>query len=194
MLLRLTFQVPPRGKQTARTTFQRGKPQTYTPAETAGLQEQLRAETIGQLNRQGLPKPLIPAPSPVFLLTTYYLHRPTKGRYSKLAFPTKTPDLSNMTKLVEDSLNGVLWTDDAQVVQNLERKVWAAEVPLIEVIVADIDELDTLYPSVDELATRRRSRQSAPGSASSRGSLVSTPTTSLPGVLVVGTSWPTSVL
>jgi len=193
MLLRVTLDVEPRGKQTARTVTQAkgGKhllrPRTYTPAETEQLQERIRAMTISELNRLGLPKPLVPAPSPVFLLTTYLLRRPVKGRYAKLAFPTKKPDLSNMTKLLEDACNGILWTDDSQVVQNLERKVWSPDRPMIEVILADVEELDTLYPSVDELATRRRSQRSGAGFASSPASRVSTPTTSRPVALVVGT-------
>ena len=193
MLLRVTLDVEPRGKQTARTVTQAkgGKhllrPRTYTPAETEDLQTRIRAMTIGELNRLGLPKPLVPAPSPVFLLTTYSLRRPTKGLSAHLAFPTKKPDLSNMTKLLEDAENGVLWTDDSQVVQNLERKVWSPDRPMIEVILADVEELDTLYPSVDELATRRRSQRSGAGFASSPASRVSTPTTSRPVALVVGT-------
>jgi len=198
MLLRVTLDVEPRGKQTARTvTLAKGgrhlpRPRTYTPAETEQLQERIRAMTISELNRLGLPKPLVPAPSPVFLLTTYLLRRPVKGRYAKLAFPTKKPDLSNMTKLLEDACNGVLWTDDCQVVQNLERKVWSPGRPMIEVIVADVEELETLYPSVDELATLRRLQRSGPGSASSPVSRALTPTMWPPVALAAGTSPATS--
>jgi len=200
MLLRVTLDVEPRGKQTARTVTQAkgGKhllrPRTYTPAETEDLQTRIRAMTIGELNRLGLPKPLVPAPSPVFLLTTYYLRRPTKGRSALLAFPTRKPypDLSNMTKLLEDACNGILWTDDCQVVQNLERKVWSPGRPGIEVILADVEELDTLYPSVDELETRRRSQRSGAGFASLPASRALTPTMWPPVALAAGTSPATS--
>jgi Holliday junction resolvase RusA-like endonuclease len=198
MLLRVTLDVEPRGKQTARTVTQ-GKggkhlprPRTYTPAQTEELQERIRAMTLSELNRLGLPRPLVPAPSPVFLLTTYLLRRPVRGRYAKLAFPTKKPDLSNMTKLLEDACNGVLWTDDSQVVQNLERKVWSPGRPMIELVVADVEELESLYPSLDELATLRRLRRSAGGSASSRVSRALTPTTLGPVALAAVMSPATS--
>lgn len=46
---------------------------------------------------------------------------------------TQTPDLSNLIKFVEDSLNGVAYSDDKQIVFITAFKQWARE-PKIEVI------------------------------------------------------------
>jgi len=197
MLLRVTLDVEPRGKQTARTVTQAkgGKhlprPRTYTPAQTEELQTRIRAMMIGELNRLGLPKPLVPAPSPVFLLTTYSLRRPTKGLSAHLAFPTKKPDLSNMTKLLEDALTGVLWTDDRQIVDNHESKRWAEGPPGIDLLVADLGELHTLFPSAAGTATPTPWSAPDNASASSPGSRSSTRTTSLPVARVAGMMLPT---
>ena len=51
--------------------------------------------------------------------------------------PTKRPDIDNIQKLVMDAANGVIWVDDAQVVEVVVRKYWSdrprTEVRVIEV-------------------------------------------------------------
>ena len=45
---------------------------------------------------------------------------------------TKKPDLDNLVKAVKDSLNGVLWKDDSQIVYVLAKKRYAQE-DLVEI-------------------------------------------------------------
>ena len=53
-------------------------------------------------------------------------------------FPTKKPDLDNIEKLVCDSLNGVVFEDDVQVVRVSARKIYG-EKPRLIVTVTPID-------------------------------------------------------
>ena len=53
--------------------------------------------------------------------------------------PTKKPDWDNIGKIVADSLNGVAYRDDSQVVDALVRKYYS-ETPRVEVIITDEDD------------------------------------------------------
>ena len=50
--------------------------------------------------------------------------------------PTKKPDLSNIVKIVEDSLNGVWWRDDSLIVKLSAEKEYS-DVPRVEVTVSN---------------------------------------------------------
>jgi len=60
------------------------------------------------------------------------------------AYPTKTPDNSNVLKAVEDSLNGVAFIDDKQIVDHhITKRYGEVEKMIIEIIPMEIpDELD----------------------------------------------------
>jgi Holliday junction resolvase RusA-like endonuclease len=53
-------------------------------------------------------------------------------------YPAKRPDLSNLLKQVEDSLNRVVFVDDSLIVETTMRKVYG-EQPKIVVTVSEID-------------------------------------------------------
>ena len=46
-------------------------------------------------------------------------------RTSAPRFPTVKPDVTKLLRSTEDALTGILWRDDAQVVEQLARKVYA---------------------------------------------------------------------
>ena len=56
-----------------------------------------------------------------------------KGKLSGAIRPTKKPDIDNIVKIVLDSLNGVAYIDDSQVVALLVEKHYA-EKPCVEII------------------------------------------------------------
>jgi crossover junction endodeoxyribonuclease RusA len=72
------------------------------------------------LDRNGNP-PLIT--EPVVLSVTFCLPRP-KSRKKDIVVPT-TPDLSKLIRSTEDALTGVLWKDDALVVEEHAYKFYA---------------------------------------------------------------------
>lgn len=68
---------------------------------------------------------------PVTITFQFHIERPASHyrrdelRHDAPAEHTQTPDLSNLEKLIEDALNGLLYLDDAQIVEKRSRKRWA---------------------------------------------------------------------
>jgi len=91
---------------------------------------------------QSLPyKPATPLEGPLKVSLTFIMPIPkSKSKKWKGAamagseLPTKKPDIDNLAKLVLDSLNGVFWLDDKQVVVlNLIKIYGAIPMTLIEI-------------------------------------------------------------
>lgn len=73
-----------------------------------------------------------PVVGPVRVLATVYVAVPKS--YSALKrgacmcgqiYPTGRPDLDNMLKILMDACNGIVWVDDAQVVEVAVSKLWS---------------------------------------------------------------------
>ena len=52
--------------------------------------------------------------------------------------PTKRPDVDNLAKIVCDSVNGILWDDDCQIVELSVRKIYG-EAPRVEMEVEKVE-------------------------------------------------------
>ena len=89
---------------------------------------------------------------PILLLVRVVRPRP-KGHYrtGKHAaelrngvpdYPDTTPDLTKVVRAVEDSLKGVIWRDDCQVVRQVTAKDWGTP-ERVEITVAE-------FPAIDE--------------------------------------------
>lgn len=75
-----------------------------------------------------------PLTGAVWLKLTFYLRRPKghygTGRNERLLKPsapthhTQTPDRTKLIRSTEDALKGILWQDDAQVMDGPTRKQW----------------------------------------------------------------------
>ena len=57
----------------------------------------------------------------------------------KVLRPIKKPDMDNVVKVIADSLNGVAYRDDTQIVDQMCRKFYSDE-PRVEVIIRQIGE------------------------------------------------------
>jgi Holliday junction resolvase RusA-like endonuclease len=86
---------------------------------------------------------------PLVLEATFYFPRP-KGHFRTGRFagelkpgvplyPATRPDSTKLTRLLEDSLNGLVWKDDAQVVNQWVRKMYG-EPARCEVRVEELDQ------------------------------------------------------
>lgn len=89
---------------------------------------------------------------PVLLIVRVVRDRP-KGHYgtgrnadqvrdSAPSYPATKPDLTKIVRAVEDSLTGILWRDDSQVVRQITSKDWGTP-ERVEVTVAE-------WPTVEE--------------------------------------------
>lgn len=74
--------------------------------------------------------PSIPLEGPLSLEVTFYFAIPAfYGKVKRAEFQSapcpKKPDLSNLIKFVEDSLNGILYKDDSQITSITASKLYA---------------------------------------------------------------------
>lgn len=82
--------------------------------------------------------PAFPRPTPVGLSVVWYLAKP-KSTPKKITKPTKKPDTDKLLRAVLDSLTGVVYEDDSQVVLvSAEKRYGAPE--RTEVSVREIEE------------------------------------------------------
>ncbi len=108
------LQGEPRGKGRAR--FSRKSGRAYTPAETVSYEGALRV--LAQQVMSG--RPPFEGPVSVEVVAYFSIPQSWSNKKKRLAetgglHPTKKPDWDNLAK-VTDSLNGVVWRDDTQVV------------------------------------------------------------------------------
>lgn len=112
---KFNFSIPGRPRGKGRPRFSRNG-RTYTPAETVAAERE-----IAQLWKLKFPREA-PLSGPVMLRITAVFAIP-KGftaaqREAAMRgeiYQTGKPDFDNLAKLVSDSLNGLAWHDDAQV-------------------------------------------------------------------------------
>jgi Holliday junction resolvase RusA-like endonuclease len=103
----------------------------YTPAKTRKAKEEIRALVKAAYKGEPLTDEISVTIAFVF---------PPRLKLKDIPHPfplphTKKPDIDNLTKLVLDALNGVLWVDDAQIWELKAVKVQVNRKPCIELIV-----------------------------------------------------------
>lgn len=107
-----------------------GRAMAHTPAKTSDAERSLRSLLLDH-------DPQIHARAEALSCTfDFYMLKP-KSAGKKRPYPTVKPDLDNLEKLVKDACNGILWHDDAQVVQVVKRKIYCEgnDRPRIEISV-----------------------------------------------------------
>ena len=137
----LTIPGTPVGK--ARPRITRGGI-AYTPKETKNYETLIR-DLFFQKHGQVMLKGNIQANLTVYFglnKSDYNKTGLTKTGKRKLAGevrPTKKPDIDNILKAVLDSLNGIAYIDDSQVVA-LSAEKYYAEQPRVEIVLSEIKE------------------------------------------------------
>ena len=132
MRTRFTISGAPQGKARPRVTMHG----TYTPAKTKAYENLIRSEYSNQSG-------VYYGDNALFLhIIAYYAVPKSKPKYIKEKMlkgeirPTVKPDDDNITKAVQDALNGLAWKDDAQVVTLFVEK-WYDENQRVEVTIEE---------------------------------------------------------
>lgn len=105
--------------------------QVYTPKKTRDFEKQVRLLALCHWrNRE-------PLAGPLKVVIMFYL-KPPKKKVREL--PTCKPDLDNFKKAVLDSLNGLIWKDDAQIVESTQEKKydWEKRRGYIEISIQEV--------------------------------------------------------
>jgi len=128
-MLHVMFNVDcnPVGKQRPRFRRVGNFVQTYSPKKTVDLESQIRKAAEKAMGG------MEPLETPIALYC--YIKFPIPKSYTKkrqeqcklgLEKPIKKPDLDNIIKLIQDSLNGVVYKDDCQIVALHSTKVYGS--------------------------------------------------------------------
>ena len=127
-MIQIDFTVPGQPRGTGRPRFaRRGNfVTTYTDAATVSYEDQIR---FYALKAMGGYKPLTMALE-AFIhvrlpVPQYYSKKRTEACLSGLERPCKKPDLDNIIKSMMDGMNGIVYEDDAQVVDLHSTKRYA---------------------------------------------------------------------
>lgn len=104
--------------------------QTYTPKETADAETAIRF----WLSEHGAR--LYPLGVPLRVELRFGVARPATAP-RRVIYPAKRPDLDQFVKLALDAGNGILWSDDAQIVTIIATKLFGTP-PFVEVDVAPL--------------------------------------------------------
>lgn len=97
----------------------------YTPKKTADFENKIREEICHMLGRF-FDYPLHPAEDILAVDLDFIFARPKTMGYKRfpdgLIWRPNYPDIDNLQKAIYDSLNGIVWKDDRQIVDGRNRK------------------------------------------------------------------------
>lgn len=132
--VRFTIPGPPAAKGRPRATTIGGHARMYTPAKTMSY-ESLVAWTAKQAMGPSAP---ILGPLSVFIGAVWSVPASWSKKRSEAAiYRAAKPDVDNVAKIVADACNGIVWGDDAQIVELRVSKRYGA-VPGVTVEVAEL--------------------------------------------------------
>jgi Holliday junction resolvase RusA-like endonuclease len=116
----------PQGSKSARVI--RGRAILTEGFGDAPKRRKLWREAVAEAAREWLKANGAPAPldGAVSLSVTFYLPRPASAP-KRVTLPFRKPDSSKLLRSVEDSLSGLLYVDDARIVEHHVRKRFAID-------------------------------------------------------------------
>jgi Holliday junction resolvase RusA-like endonuclease len=100
--------------------------QMYDPPQAKDWKRTVQAQVLSF-------KPSAPAEGPLAMRLVFHLPRP-QSLPKREQWPTKRPDLDNLTKGVKDALRGVIYRDDSLIVRFAAAKVYGTAPGVVIVI------------------------------------------------------------
>lgn len=138
--MRVKFEVPgePQGKGRPRFRRAGNYVSTYTPEKTAVYENLVKLEYERQCS--GI---RFEDGKQLKMMIEAYYGIPKSTSKKKLGLmlsgeirPVKKPDMDNVIKIIADSLNGIAYKDDTQIVEAVIRKSYS-ETPMVRVVISD---------------------------------------------------------
>jgi Holliday junction resolvase RusA-like endonuclease len=114
LVFETTIPIRPQGKARPKVVRRGQHTVAITPDQTVLAEQCIRQHVTGTWKEAPLDAPL------AVCITAYFLRPASKSK--KVLFPTGKPDRDNIAKLVQDSLNGILWRDDSIIVDGRDQK------------------------------------------------------------------------
>lgn len=136
----ISFVIPgePKAKARPRTTK---KGHTYTPEQTVNYENWVKLCYQNSENKIMYEnKPLIAEITAFFTIANSKSKKDKKAMEAGRIKPTKKPDVDNIAKIILDSLNGLAYKDDSQVV-NLSVVKYYSKMPRVEVNIYEAEEV-----------------------------------------------------
>jgi len=136
----LAFTIPGEPVAKARPRMTR-QGRTYTPSRTVNYETLIKecfASTFpGHVPLEGA---LVLNVQAHFAIPASWSLKKQRLAYDCQLRPTKKPDVDNVIKSVADSLNGIAWRDDSQIVTVIASK-WYSDRPRVEIEITEFGEL-----------------------------------------------------
>ena len=137
----IQFDIPgtPRGKQRPRVVRQNGRTISFTPDQTVQYENLVRW-CYKTAEGKRFPDD---AALKVIINAFYEIPKSVSKKKRQQMIngeirPTKKPDADNVAKIVCDSLNGIAYRDDAQIVTCIIKK-WYSEEPSVSVEIEEVE-------------------------------------------------------
>lgn len=139
--MKAVFEIPgaPKGKGRPRFTKVGSYVKTYTPSETASYENLVKLEYQAQCKQFKFDDT-----SKLDMRIFAYYSIPKSASKKKRAQmienvirPTKKPDMDNIVKIIADSLNGIAYKDDSQIVDCMVRKFYSDN-PKVTVVIQEV--------------------------------------------------------
>ena len=119
-MAKVTFEIigEPQGKGRHRVqVVGKGKIHTYTPDKTANYENLVKIMYLKQGNGERLQGAIKATIAAYYAIPQSWTKKKKEQACKGLIYPQKKPDMDNIAKIILDSLNGIAYEDDKQVVE-----------------------------------------------------------------------------